>query len=376
MKNRTFQRLLPTLRTLSLILTVTVCYLADFAVCSYLPEEAVYQSDALMYVGMLLTALLVVPLANVGQVIVARCFGWPVERYEALLHTLRRDEDGHWITERGCTQTRFLGMALLKLPEWEPEKNGQLALLVLGDTLFALAWMVLFGLLTIWQRGAMISLVFCELSMGGFILLMRQLLPLGRRYTLSSIEWAALVLKNPEQGRIFWGSQMLYAVNPDDTARIDEIMTNYQPCVEHITTTLDALCVLNHAIIALQAQDYAQAQKLTKRVMEANVRLSEQNWQTLLHVGVICELLCEVPGCCVEAYQGREGKSARHAMYSSPLAATAYYAMQRLNHGSEEEARILRKRISLALDQDPATSALFCKIDAMATRQQKEEERP
>lgn len=368
MKKKNYQRLLPNIRIVCLVVTMMICSITVFSVSYELPEENLLMSDALVYVGMLLTALLLVPMADVGQLLAGLCCGWKVQSYEALMHTIRRDADGKLETVRGCRRTRFMGSVTLIPGAYEEMKPWHAALVVLGNTLFALVWMLVFAVLTVLKLGEPVSLVLCELALGGMILLLYQLLPLGRRYTRASVVTAWALAHQERERRIYWGHLLLLDQQMLAKPLTETVLSDCFPCPDEVKTPFDATAVLNYAIQAMQQKDYATSLVLVHRVVDSDVHLSESNWEMLLHVGTLCELLCDQPSECTRLYQGKEGKTARLNMFVTPMAAAAFYAVQRLQGGNETETQMIRKRIGPFLNRDRHMADIFCQIDALAAR--------
>lgn len=368
MKKKLFQRWLPNVRLVCLVVTMVTCSVVLSMLSYYLPEEDILLADALMYVGMLFTALLLVPMADVGQLLAGLCCGWKVQSYEALMHTIRRDENGKLETVRGCRRTRFMGSVTLVPGAYEEMKSWHASLVVLGDTLFALVWMVVFAVLTVLKIGEPVSMVLCELALGGMILLLYQLLPLGRRYTRASVVTAWALARQEQERRIYWGHLLLLDQQMLAKPLTETALGDCFPCPDVVKTPFDATAALNYAIQAMQQKDYATAVVLAHRVVDSNAHLSESNWEMLLHVGTLCELLCDQPGECTRFYQSKEGKSARLNMFVTPMAAAAFYAVQRLQGGNEAEAQMIRKRIGPFLNRDTHMADIFCQIDALAAR--------
>lgn len=196
MKNRTFQRLFPLLRMGSILLAAVLFCAALIGVNAQLTVGTNEERNLATYLGLALTAVVTYLLQDVPKMLVGRHFGWKLVRYEAFGRVYQADGTGAFVRIQAPAQSRLRYQPYLLPPEDAPRHD--VTLYTLCPLLYGGALAVVFGVLTLLTLGRPVSLVLCELAMGGVVLVMTCILPMDERFIASPMAIARM-LRDPEQ---------------------------------------------------------------------------------------------------------------------------------------------------------------------------------
>ena len=291
MKNRTFQRLFPLLRMGSILLAAVLFCAALIGVNAQLTVGTNEERNLATYLGLALTAVVTYLLQDVPKMLVGRHFGWKLVRYEAFGRVYQADGTGAFVRVQAPTQSRLRYQPYLLPPE--DASRHDVTLYTLCPLLYGGALAVVFGVLTLLTLGQPVSLVLCELAMGGVALVMTCILPMDERFIASPMAIARM-LRDPEQL-----AEWLYfaRMKANGGVEVTDVSIENIPQPATVKTCQDAICVFQRAQIALMVQcDAQKAYGLMKQVLESEARLSYTAWKLLLSDGVVAELLAGEPG--------------------------------------------------------------------------------
>ena len=196
MKNRTFQRLFPLLRMGSILLAAVLFCAALIGVNAQLTVGTNEERNLATYLGLALTAVVTYLLQDVPKMLVGRHFGWKLVRYEAFGRVYQADGTGAFVRVPVPAQSRLRYQPYLLPPE--DASRHDVTLYTLCPLLYGGALAVVVGVLTLLTLGQPVSLVLCELAMGGVVLVMTCILPMDERFIASPMAIARM-LRDPEQ---------------------------------------------------------------------------------------------------------------------------------------------------------------------------------
>ena len=224
---------------------------------------------------------------------------------------------------------------------------------------------VSFGVLTLLTLGRPVSLVLCELAMGGVVLVMTCILPMDERFIASPMAIARM-LRDPEQL-----AEWLYfaRMKANGGVEVTDVSIENIPQPATVKTCQDAICVFQRAQIALMVQcDAQKAYGLMKQVLESEVRLSYTAWKLLLSDGVVAELLAGEPGEFTALYRGKAGAAIRQVMFRMVDYALPAYAVAMLVTHEAREAEVVRNTLAPVREKMPELDALMKAIEEKAAR--------
>ena len=349
MKNRTFQRLFPLLRMGSILLAAVLFCAALIGVNAQLTVGTNEERNLATYLGLALTAVVTYLLQDVPKMLVGRHFGWKLVRYEAFGRVYQADGAGY--------------QPYLLPPEDAPRHD--VTLYTLCPLLYGGALAVVFGVLTLLTLGQPVSLVLCELAMGGVALVMTCILPMEERFIASPMAIARM-LRDPEQL-----AEWLYfaRMKANGGVEVTDVSIENIPQPATVKTCQDAICVFQRAQIALMVQCDAQKEYgLMKQVLESEARLSYTAWKLLLSDGVVAELLAGEPGEFTALYRGKAGAAIRQVMFRMVDYALPAYAVAMLVTHEAREAEVVRNTLAPVREKMPELDALMKAIEEKAAR--------
>ena len=250
----------------------------------------------------------------------------------------------------------------LVLHTWKQDlgRHVHVHALVAGGALAAV-----FGVLTLLTLGQPVSLVLCELAMGGVVLVMTCILPMDERFIASPMAIARM-LRDPEQL-----AEWLYfaRMKANGGVEVTDVSIENIPQPATVKTCQDAICVFQRAQIALMVQcDAQKAYGLMKQVLESEARLSYTAWKLLLSDGVVAELLAGEPGEFTALYRGKAGTAIRQVMFRMVDYALPAYAVAMLVTHEAREAEVVRNTLAPVREKMPELDALMKAIEEKAAR--------
>ena len=349
MKNRTFQRLFPLLRMGSILLAAVLFCAALIGVNAQLTVGTNEERNLATYLGLALTAVVTYLLQDVPKMLVGRHFGWKLVRYEAFGRVYQADGTGAFVRVPVPAQSRLRYQPYLLPPEDAPRHDV---------TLYTLCPLLYGGALPV-------SLVLCELAMGGVVLVMTCILPMEERFIASPMAIARM-LRDPEQL-----SEWLYfaRMKANGGGEVTDVSIENIPQPATVKTCQDAICVFQQAQIALMVQcDAQKAYGLMKQVLESEARLSYTAWKLLLSDGVVAELLAGEPGEFTALYRGKAGTAIRQVMFRMVDYALPAYAVATLVTHEAREAEVVRNTLAPVREKMPELDALMKAIEEKAAR--------
>ena len=240
-----------------------------------------------------------------------------------------------------------------------------MTLYTLCPLLYGGALAAVFGVLTLLTLGQPVSLVLCELAMGGVVLVMTCILPMDERFIASPMATARM-LRDPEQL-----AEWLYFARMKANGRVQvtDVSIENIPQPATVKTCQDAICVFQRAQIALMVQcDAQKAYGLMKQVLESEARLSYTAWKLLLSDGVVAELLAGEPGEFTALYRGKAGAAIRQVMFRMVDYALPAYAVAMLVTHEAREAEVVRNTLAPVREKMPELDALMKAIEEKAAR--------
>ena len=376
MKNRTFQRLFPLLRMGSILLAAVLFCAALIGVNAQLTVGTNEERNLATYLGLALTAVVTYLLQDVPKMLVGRHFGWKLVRYEAFGRVYQADGTGAFVRVPVPAQSRLRYQPYLLPPEDAPRHDVTLYTLcpllyggapckALRHKLFMPEDRVVFGVLTLLTLGQPVSLVLCELAMGGVVLVMMCILPMDERFIASPMAIARM-LRDPEQL-----AEWLYfaRMKANGGVEVTDVSIENIPQPATVKTCQDAICVFQRAQIALMVQcDAQKAYGLMKQVLESEARLSYTAWKLLLSDGVVAELLAGEPGEFTALYRGKAGTAIRQVMFRMVDYALPAYAVATLVTHEAREAEVVRNTLAPVREKMPELDALMKAIEEKAAR--------
>lgn len=345
MKNRTFQRLFPLLRMGSILLAAVLFCAALIGVNAQLTVGTNEERNLATYLGLALTAVVTYLLQDVPKMLVGRHFGWKLVRVPV------------------PAQRRLRYQPYLLPPE--DASRHDVTLYTLCPLLYGGALAVVFGVLTLLTLGQPVSLVLCELAMGGVVLVMTCILPMDERFIASPMAIARM-LRDPEQL-----AEWLYfaRMKANGGVEVTDVSIENIPQPATVKTCQDAICVFQRAQIALMVQcDAQKAYGLMKQVLESEARLSYTAWKLLLSDGVVAELLAGEPGEFTALYRGKAGTAIRQVMFRMVDYALPAYAVATLVTHEAREAEVVRNTLAPVREKMPELDALMKAIEEKAAR--------
>ena len=363
MKNRTFQRLFPLLRMGSILLAAVLFCAALIGVNAQLTVGTNEERNLATYLGLALTAVVTYLLQDVPKMLVGRHFGWKLVRYEAFGRVYQADGTGAFVRVPVPAQSRLRYQPYLLPPEDAPRHD--VTLYTLCPLLYGGALAVVFGVLTLLTLGRPVSLVLCELAMGGVVLVMTCILPMDERFIASPMAIARM-LRDPEQL-----AEWLYfaRMKANGGVEVTDVSIENIPQPATVKTCQDAICVFQRAQIALMVQcDARKAYGLMKQVLESEARLSYTAWKLLLSDGVVAELLAGEPGEFTALYRGKAGAAIRQVMFRMVDYALPAYAVAMLVTHEAREAEVVRNTLAPVREKMPELDALMKAIEEKAAR--------
>lgn len=363
MKNRTFQRLFPLLRMGSILLAAVLFCAALIGVNAQLTVGTNEERNLATYLGLALTAVVTYLLQDVPKMLVGRHFGWKLVRYEAFGRVYQADGTGAFVRVPVPAQRRLRYQPYLLPPE--DASRHDVTLYTLCPLLYGGALAVVFGVLTLLTLGQPVSLVLCELAMGGVVLVMTCILPMDERFIASPMAIARM-LRDPEQL-----AEWLYfaRMKANGGVEVTDVSIENIPQPATVKTCQDAICVFQRAQIALMVQcDARKAYGLMKQVLESEARLSYTAWKLLLSDGVVAELLAGEPGEFTALYRGKAGAAIRQVMFRMVDYALPAYAVAMLVTHEAREAEVVRNTLAPVREKMPELDALMKAIEEKAAR--------
>ena len=295
--------------------------------------------------------------------LVGRHFGWKLVRYEAFGRVYQADGTGAFVRVPVPAQSRLRYQPYLLPPEDAPRHD--VTLYTLCPLLYGGALAVVFGVLTLLTLGQPVSLVLCELAMGGVVLVMTCILPMDERFIASPMAIARM-LRDPEQL-----AEWLYfaRMKANGGVEVTDVSIENIPQPATVKTCQDAICVFQRAQIALMVQcDAQKAYGLMKQVLESEARLSYTAWKLLLSDGVVAELLAGEPGEFTALYRGKAGAAIRQVMFRMVDYALPAYAVAMLVTHEAREAEVVRNTLAPVREKMPELDALMKAIEEKAAR--------
>lgn len=363
MKNRTFQRLFPLLRTGSILLAVVLFCAALVGVNAQLTVGTNEERNLATYLGLALTLVVVYLLERVPQMLMGRHLGWKLVRYEAFGRVYQADGTGAFVRVPAPARKRLRYEPYLLPPE--DASRHDVTLYMLCPLLYGTALAVLFGVLTLLTLGQPVSLVLCELAMGGVVLVLACLLPMDEGY-LASLPTMVRWMRDPQQLADWIGQSRNWARN---MGLLEEITMEGIPNPQQIQTGQDAVALMWRVqMLLFIEQDIPAAYALEKRVLDSDVLVNPASWKGMLHNGVTAELLAGEPGEFTEIYQSKAGKGARQEVFSSVDGALAGYAVTMLVTREEREVEVLRNYLNPVRKEIEGLDSLMTAIEEKAAR--------
>lgn len=363
MKNRTFQRLFPLLRMGSILLAAVLFCAALIGVNAQLTVGTNEERNLATYLGLALTAVVTYLLQDVPKMLVGRHFGWKLVRYEAFGRVYQADGTGAFVRIQAPAQSRLRYQPYLLPPEDAPRHD--VTLYTLCPLLYGGTLAVVFGVLTLLTLGQPVSLVLCELAMGGVVLAMTCILPMDERFIASPMAIARM-LRDPEQL-----AEWLYfaRMKANGGVEVTDVSIENIPQPAAVKTCQDAICVFQRAQIALMVQcDAQKAYGLMKQVLKSEARLSYTAWKLLLSDGVVAELLAGEPGEFTALYRGKAGAAIRQVMFRMVDYVLPAYAVAMLVTHEAREAEVVRNTLAPVREKMPELDALMKAIEEKAAR--------
>lgn len=363
MKNRTFQRLFPLLRTGSILLAVVLFCAALVGVNAQLTVGTNEERNLATYLGLALTVVVAYLLQDVPKMLVGRHLGWKLVRYEAFGRVYQADGTGAFVRVPEPARKRLRYQPYLLPPE--DASRHDVTLYMLCPLLYGGMLAVLFGALTLLTLGQPVSLVLCELAMGGVVLVLACLLPMDEG-DLASLPTMVHWMRDPQQ-LAEWVTLMRNRIRELD--KLEGVGLEDIPNPQQIRTGLDGVALVwRMQNLLLEEQNSQAAYALAKRMLDNEVRVPPLTWNCVLLCGVTAELLLGEPSEFAALYQSKTGKGARQNVFSSVDGALAGYAVTMLVTHEAREAEVLRELLNTVREKMLGVDGLMKKIEEKAAR--------
>ena len=363
MKNRTFQRLFPLLRTDSILLAAVLFCVALAGVTAQVTAGTNQERNLVTYLGLALTVVVAYLLQAVPSMLMGRHFGWKLVRYEAFGRVYQADGTGAFVRVQAPAMNSLRYHPYLLPPE--DASRHDVTWYLLCPLLYGGALAVVFGVLTVLTLGQPVSLVLCELAMGGVVLVMTCILPMNNRQyasRLTCVRW----MREPEQ-LAEW--VMIVRKTTRKFGLMEEIALEDIPNPQQIRTGQDILVIeWRMQKLLFDKQDSQAAYAMAKRVLDSDVRIPPTLWNAILHEGVTAELLAGEPGEFTEIYLSKAGKGARQETFTSVDGALAAYAVTMLVTREEREVEVLRDYLNPVRKEIEGLDSLMAGIEEKAAR--------